>query len=249
MSSLKLNMNLIIDIGNTRVKAAVFEENNVVDLIFFDKNRILSEIKKILKKYSITEAIMSSVAKIPEIEKVKIQKLIKLHELSYRTLVPFLNLYKTPKTLGVDRIALVTNAVTTFPNQNVLVIDAGSCITFDFVNSKKEYLGGAISPGINMRFNSLNKYTANLPLLEKKLLKDFTGKNTKESMNSGVVNGVIQEIEGVIYQYKKKYLVLTVVLTGGDTNFLSKQLKSSIFANQNFLLEGLNEVLIFNKNQ
>ena len=162
------------------------------------------------------------------------------------TEVPFKNLYKTPKTLGVDRIALVAGAVSQFSGHNILVIDAGTCITFDFVNSEGEYLGGAISPGLKMRFNSLNYFTANLPLLEIDELTDFIGKNTKESINSGVINGAIQEIDGVINQYNKKFLDLTVVLTGGDTNFLAKQLKSSIFANQNLLLQGLNRILIHN---
>ena len=112
-----------------------------------------------------------------------------------------------------------------------------------------EYLGGAISPGVEMRYKSLHKFTSKLPLLPINKPENFVGNSTKESINSGVVNGVIQEIEGVINQYEKKYLDLTVVLTGGDTNFLSKQLKSSIFANQNFLLEGLNEILIFNKSK
>jgi len=240
-------MNLIIDIGNTRVKSAVFEKNTIVNVFVFEKQKIISEIKKIIKEYEISDAIMSSVAKISDIKKAKIQNIVKVHQLSFATKVPFHNLYKTPKTLGVDRIALVSNAVLKFPNKNILIIDAGTCITFDFVNQKKQYLGGAISPGIEMRFQSLNTFTATLPKVNPKILDNFIGKSTEESMNSGVVNGVIQEIEGVIHQYKTKYLDLTVVLTGGDTNFLSKQLKSSIFANQNFLLEGLNEILTFNQ--
>ncbi|KGL61893.1 type III pantothenate kinase [Polaribacter sp. Hel1_85] len=239
-------MNLIIDVGNTRVKAAVFEKDTLVELVFFDKRRILSEIKKIVKKYSISKGIMSNVASISDLKLKKLQKIVQIRSISSSTKVPFKNLYKTPKTLGVDRIALVAGAVSQFLNKNVLVIDAGTCITFDFVNSKGEYLGGAISPGIKMRFNSLNYFTANLPLLEKEEVCNFIGSSTKESMNSGIVNGVIQEIDGIINQYKKKYYDLTVVLTGGDTNFLSKQLKSSIFANQNFLLQGLNKILIFN---
>ena len=239
-------MNLIIDVGNTRVKAAVFERDTMINIVVFDKKRILSEIKKILKKYAISNGIMSNVASISDFELKKLQSLFQLIVLSSSTKVPFVNLYKTPKTLGVDRIALATGAISQFPNKDVLVIDAGTCITFDFVNSNKEYLGGAISPGIQMRFDSLNYFTANLPLLEKEKITNFIGGNTNESINSGVVNGVIQEIDGIINQYKIKYLDLTVVLTGGNTNFLSKQLKSSIFANQNFLLHGLNKILIFN---
>ena len=118
-----------------------------------------------------------------------------------------------------------------------------------FVDQNATYFGGAISPGIEMRFKALHFFTGKLPLLEKSILDNFIGQNTHESINSGVVNGVIQEIEGVIEQYKQQFNDFTIVLTGGDTNFLSKQLKSSIFANQNFLLEGLNELLIFNKNK
>ena len=239
-------MNLAIDVGNTRVKIAVFEKDKLVELFVFNKTKILSEIKDILKKHEISTGIMSNVASISDSKLKKIKNLVQIHIISSLTEVPFKNLYKTPETLGVDRIALVAGAVTQFSGHNVLVIDAGTCITFDFVNSEGEYIGGAISPGLKMRFNSLNHFTANLPLLEKDDLIDFIGKNTKESMNSGVINGVIQEIDGVINQYKKKFLDLTVVLTGGDTNFLAKQLKSSIFANQNLLLHGLNKILIHN---
>ncbi|WP_368407324.1 type III pantothenate kinase [Polaribacter sp. HaHaR_3_91] len=239
-------MNLIIDAGNTRVKAAVFEGDTILEVVFIDQKKILSEIKKILKKYKISQGILSSVSFISEKTLNKLQYLMQLTILSSSTNVPFVNLYKTPTTLGVDRIALVVGGVNEFPEKNTLIIDAGTCITFDFVNSKSEYLGGAISPGIKMRFDSLNHFTANLPLLQKDEVNSFIGRDTKESMNSGVVNGVVQEIDGVINQYKKKYMDLTVVLTGGDTKFLSKQLKSSIFAKKNFLLQGLNRILIFN---
>jgi type III pantothenate kinase len=242
-------MNLIIDVGNTRVKAALFEEYRLVDVIVFNKTRMISEVKKIIKNYTVTSTILSSVASMP------LKKLEKLKALTDFTIVtskirtPFKNLYSTPNTLGLDRIALVFGAVIKFSKQNVLIIDAGTCITFDFVNKETEYLGGAISPGIEMRYKSLHAFTSKLPLLEIHKPNNFIGNSTNESIHSGIVNGVIQEIEGVINQYKKEYLHLTVVLTGGNTNFLSKQLKSSIFANQNFLLEGLNEILIFNKNK
>ena len=239
-------MNLAIDVGNTRVKIAVFEKDKLVELFVFQKTKILSEIKEILKKHEISTGIMSNVASISDSKLKKLKDLVHIQVISSFTEVPFKNLYETPKTLGVDRIALVAGAVSQFSGHNILVIDAGTCITFDFVNSEGEYLGGAISPGLKMRFNSLNYFTANLPLLEIDELTDFIGKNTKESINSGVINGAIQEIDGVINQYKKKFLDLTVVLTGGDTNFLAKQLKSSIFANQNLLLQGLNRILIHN---
>jgi type III pantothenate kinase len=242
-------MNLIIDAGNTRVKVAVFEQDTLVELTLIDKKIILTEIKKIVKKHKIAAGILSSVGFISEKKIEKLKSLFNLVILSSFTEVPFTNLYETPKTLGADRIALVSRAVKKFSNKNVLIIDAGTCITFDFVNEKSEYFGGAISPGIEMRYKALHQFTSKLPVVAKNYPINFIGKNTVESMNSGVVNGVVQEIEGVINQYKKEFIVLTVVLTGGDTNFLAKQLKSSIFAHQNFLLEGLNEILIFNKNK
>lgn len=239
-------MNLIVDIGNTRVKAAVFKEDKLLELVVFDKRKIISEIKKIIKKKSISHVILSNVASISSKKIVQIEKMASVMVVSSNLKIPFINLYKTPKTLGVDRIALVAAAVKQFANKNVLVIDAGTCITFDFVNSNLEYLGGAISPGIKMRFKALQKFTANLPLLNSEKLDGFIGENTNECITSGVLNGVTKEIEGVISQYKEKFSDLTIVLTGGDTNFLSKQLKSSIFANQNFLLQGLNEILKLN---
>ena len=242
-------MHLIIDIGNTRVKAAVFENDSLLELFVFDKKSIVSEIKKILKKFTISSSILSSVANLSEFKLRRLSELVPILQVSSITKVPFQNNYATPHTLGVDRIALIVGAYFKYPRQNVLVIDAGTCITFDFIDQKGSYLGGAISPGIKMRYKSLNKLTAKLPLLDKKKPNNFIGNSTIESIHSGIVNGVVNEIEGVINQYKKQYLDLTVVLTGGDTNFLAKQLKSSIFANQNFLLLGLNEILIFNKNK
>jgi type III pantothenate kinase len=242
-------MNLTIDIGNTRVKAAVFEGDKLIELFVFDKKIIISQIRKIIKKHPISLGIMSNVGSVSVKKMAQLKKSFDFMVLSASLKVPFTNLYKTPKTLGVDRIALVAGAVKQFPNKNVLIIDAGTCITFDFIDHKASYLGGAISPGIHMRYKALNKFTANLPLITALQLDDFIGKNTEESIISGVLNGVQNEINGIIEAYREKYLHLTVVLTGGDTNFLSKQLKSSIFANQNFLLQGLNEILKFNQHK
>ena len=127
-----------------------------------------------------------------------------------------------------------------------MVIDAGTCITFDFVDQNATYFGGAISPGIDVRYQSLHHYTSKLPKLIKSEAHNLIGTSTSEAIHSGVINGVIHEIEGVIRQYELDFHDLTVVLTGGDTKFLSKQLKNGIFANRNFLLQGLNKILTFN---
>lgn len=240
-------MNLIIDVGNTYTKLAVFELDNMLEKVVVETEDILKKIKKIQKKYSeIEKAILSSVGKIDENDFSYLKKEFKLEVLNHKTNLPFKNLYTTPKTLGIDRIALVCASVEQYPNQNVLIIDAGTCITFDFINSKNEYLGGAISPGIDMRYRALHNQTANLPLLSIELPNDIIGDSTEQAMHSGVINGVLSEIDGNVNIYKTKYSDLTVILTGGNTKMLSKQLKSSIFANSNFLLEGLNFILQYN---
>jgi len=238
-------MNLIIDIGNTRIKVAVFQQYKLVETESISNDELIITLKNIEKKFSLKNAIISSVGKVKSKDIKTLYTLQKVIILDHSIRLPFINKYKTPKTLGVDRIALVSAAVHQFPKKNVLIIDAGSCITYDFVSSKKEYLGGAISPGINMRYRSLNYFTANLPKLEISKFS-LTGMNTNESIHSGILNGILHEINGVIAEYQGKYPNLTIVLTGGDTNFLAKKLKSSIFANPNFLLEGLNSILIHN---
>jgi type III pantothenate kinase len=239
-------MNLVIDVGNTRVKVALYKESKLCYETIFLKKRIISELKKIVKGFVIDRAIISSVASISNSAMNKIENLVPLLKLDYKTKVPFKNKYKTPKTLGVDRIALVASAVVGFPNKNVLIIDAGTCIKYDFVDVNGIYSGGAIAPGIVMRYKALHNFTANLPLLKSDYPINLIGNSTENSIHSGVVNGVLFEINGIIEQYKQQNENLTIVLTGGDTNFLAKRLKNSIFANPNFLLEGLNIILNYN---
>ena len=155
--------------------------------------------------------------------------------------------YDTPETLGVDRLGLAVAAYFHNPHKNTLVIDAGSCITYDILTAEDRYLGGAISPGINMRYKALHNQTAGLPLLEKVMPSTIVGSNTKMGMHSGVVNGVCLEIDGVVTQYKDLFKDLTVILTGGDAHFLSKRLKNTIFAHSDFLLLGLYRLLEHNK--
>ena len=238
-------MNLIIDIGNTRSKIAIFDKRILLQKITTDNENILENVKKVQKKYALKNCIISSVSDFDTSKIKKINTFSKIIELDHQSSIPIINKYSTPKTLGVDRIALACAAVDQYPNRNILIIDAGTCITFDFVNAKNQYLGGAISPGIGIRYKSLHHFTANLPLLEK---NDFNliGNDTASSIHSGVLNGIVNEIDGVINQYISKFQTLTVVLTGGDINFLAKNLKSTIFANPNFLLEGLNSILIHN---
>jgi len=239
-------MNLVIDVGNTRIKIAVFKGLELLHNETFTSKLFLEITLNIIEKYQCKNAIISSVGNQKKIEIQKIKAKINLVELNSETKVPFKNNYSTPKTLGVDRIALMSSAIENFPDENVLVIDAGTCITYDFINDSSCYLGGAISPGIKMRYKSLNYFTEKLPLLEYDGQEKLIGDSTETCIHSGVINGVINEIDSAINSYKEKNRLLTVVLTGGDVKFLSNKLKNGIFANPNFLLEGLNTILTYN---
>ncbi|NMH88412.1 type III pantothenate kinase [Flavivirga algicola] len=243
-------MNLIIDVGNSYVKLAVFKLGALKYKETITLDSVMKSINLLKGKYpSIKKAIISSVGKLNNEDVKRISEDFYVMILDSNVKLPFKNFYTTPNTLGVDRIALVCASVEQFSNNNVLIIDAGTCITYDFITMANEYMGGAISPGLRMRYKSLNNLTANLPLLESEIPKSIIGDSTKASIHSGVVHGILKEIDGVIEEYNRKYSDLTVILTGGDANFLSKQLKSSIFANSNFLLEGLNYILQFNSNE
>ena len=243
-------MNLVIDVGNTRIKLAVFSNNNLVEKQVVKLSCFLAEVIQLKERYNtIDTAILSNVSFLDPDTMARLKAYLKVIQLSAKTHLPFINKYKTPNTLGVDRLALVSAAVKFKPNVNSLIIDAGTCITYDFINNKNEYLGGAISPGVSVRYKSLNNLTSNLPLLPVEVPLGIIGTSTNQAIHSGIVYGVLNEIDGVIATYRTKYSDLTVILTGGDANFLSKQLKSTIFANSNFLLEGLNYILQFNKNQ
>lgn len=240
-------MNLIVDVGNSYVKFAIFKQGELIHKMATELSHFNDTYKNIKDGFpNIEKIIISSVGKLGLSQIETIKKHDKVLVLDSEVKLPFENLYQTPKTLGVDRIALVCAAVNQFPSKNVLIIDAGTCITYDFITSENKYLGGAISPGIRLRYQSLNNLTANLPLLNTEMPKAIIGESTSGAIHSGVIYGVLKEIEGIIDEYEKKYSDLTVILTGGDTNFLSNQLKNSIFANSNFLLEGLNFILEFN---
>lgn len=235
-------MILAIDVGNTRIKAAVFEDTAILETYVFLKTELEKNIQNILNKYkNLTHFIVSSVSDVEKQAFSDFENLINIHFISHNDSFPFVNRYGTPQTLGVDRMVLAAGATLQFPNQNRLVIDAGTCITYDFIDESDNYLGGAISPGLRLRYEALHNFTAKLPLLELENPKHFIGKSTSESIHSGVVNGLVYEIDGFIDEYKALYSNFIIILTGGDTDFLAKRLKNTIFANSNFLLESLNQ--------
>ena len=242
-------MNLIIDVGNSLVKFAVFEKGTILFDSIIDANGVATHIKDLFKRFPrIKNAIVSSVGRLNAKDFAVLTVFCEVHVLSHNSKVPFKNSYATPQTLGVDRIALATAAFYHNPKANTLVIDAGTCLTYDMVNDYGEYLGGAISPGLAMRYWSLSEGTSKLPSLQPGELFDFIGNSTETSIQSGVLNGICIEIDGVIDQYRSRFADLTVILTGGDGQFLSKRLKNTIFAHSKFLLHGLNYLLEYNKN-
>ncbi|GAB5398985.1 MAG: type III pantothenate kinase [Aureisphaera sp.] len=241
-------MNLIIDVGNTSIKLAVFANEQLLERIVSTVKSFSNDLSELDKRYpNVKRCIVSSVGGFGKKEYGLLKEKYRVMELNHTTSVPFQNLYGTPKTLGVDRIALVSAAASQYPDSNVLVIDAGSCITYDFINEKNEYLGGAISPGLQMRYKAMHTFTANLPFLDTETPANMIGESTYESMHIGAVKGIAHEIDGFIEEYREEFYDLTVILTGGDTHFLRDRIKNDIFANSNFLLEGLNHILEHNK--
>ena len=240
-------MNLVVDIGNNFFKLGIFENSNLV-FSFFDKNdKIDVEIEKVIRSYSkITSALISNVSSL-KINHILNKLNIKIYELDSTFIFPFKLNYKTPESLGNDRLALAAAATILFPNSNNLVIDAGTCITIDFIDNNNHFIGGSISPGVKMRYDSLNHYTANLPLLKNENNFNYPGDSTNASIHAGIIGGVSNEINGFIKQINSRNDKVNVILTGGDAKILSKTLKITIFANQNFILDGLNSILNLNK--
>ncbi len=239
-------MNLIIDAGNTYVKIAVFNKGLLFYKESLERNN-LSKLSEVIKENSTIDfAIISSVSNVHSDEIIPLLKGIAVIELSANTPLPFKIDYDTPNTLGVDRIALVAAAHKKFPTQHCLVIDAGSCITYDLIDKNAVYQGGIIGPGLRMRYKSLHEFTARLPQLEPRIEKSIIGKSTNSAMHNGVSLAMTVEINGIIAEFSNTYEDLVVILTGGDAHFLSKRLKSGIFAHSNFLMQGLNYILEYN---
>ncbi|NVO11366.1 MAG: type III pantothenate kinase [Bacteroidales bacterium] len=238
-------MNLVVDIGNSLTKVAIIEGESIINV---DKYEILSTdvIDKTVSKYAPSRAIISNVGKIDKEISSHLKNIIPTIEFTSLTKIPITINYKTPQTLGLDRIALAVGANYLYPSTNLLVIGCGTAITYDLVDSKSMYYGGAISPGIVLRFKSLNQHTANLPLLEQVDKFELIGSSTSECIESGVLNGVIGEVDYFIDSFKTKFPSLKVLVTGGDANFFVNKLKNSIFVVQNLVIIGLNRIIEFN---
>jgi type III pantothenate kinase len=229
---------ICFDFGNTRLKAAVFENDRFAAEIAVPDDQT-STIEKLLAEQAPQKTILSSVIEHnTEIENLLASK-TKFHRLSHLTKANFTTPVGKPESIGADRLALSAAAVHFFPGKNNLVIGLGSCITYNFINQYSEFIGGSISPGMEMRFKAMQVFTAKLPLVQKDWNFPLIGYDTKTNMQSGVIAGITYEIDGFINEYARKYGNFNAVLTGGDTSYFAGQLKNKIFADPYFLFKGL----------
>jgi type III pantothenate kinase len=237
-------MNLIIDEGNTAFKFALFQDDELKKVAVFqpfEREEMHSWISDAIT--SIKHVIVSSVVnKGLDLSRYKFNEIV----LDHNTPLPLRNAYSSKETLGKDRLANAVGAWFKNPNNNSLVVDMGTCIKYDLMNARGEYLGGNISPGINMRYTALNHFTAKLPLLKRQKIDFNYGNDTNSSIYNGVEQGTFHEINGFIQKYKEQFSELTIFMTGGDANFFDKPFICDIFADSDLTLFGLNKILIHN---
>ena len=233
------------DFGNTRLKCALFKNRELENLIVLE-NDLPETIQAVINQYQPNKTILASVINHNPASEAILASQTQFHKLSYTSKIPLTTPVGKPETIGADRLALCAAAVDLFPNQHNLVIGLGSCITYNFVNKFHEFLGGSISPGMQMRFRSMHEYTALLPLIEADNQFSLIGFDTKTNLLSGVILGMAKEIDGIIEAYNLKYSNFNVLLTGGDMGFFVPHLKNKIFADSYLIYKGLYAISEFN---
>ncbi len=236
---------ICFDFGNTRLKAALFHEKEFIQEIILP-NAHLETIEQIIRQFQPSKSILSSVILHPPEIETLLGSSTQFHQLNHTSKLPITTPVGKPETIGADRLALVSASVHLFPNQHNLAIALGSCITYNFVNNRHEFLGGSISPGMSMRFRSMNEFTALLPIIKPEHDFPLVGYDTKTNLLSGVILGMAKEIDGIIDAYSLKYSNFNVLLTGGDMPFFVPHLKNRIFADPNLIFKGLYAISEFN---
>jgi type III pantothenate kinase len=240
-------MNLVIDIGNTRTKVSIYDNDNEVFYKSYQKFQLDDLLNITQNNTSIQNCIISSTSFYTEPLINEARKIFNTCiDFSFSTPLPFITEYKTPETIGLDRLAAIAGAQNIKPNKNVLIIDAGTAITYDLITSNSIHLGGNISPGMIMRFKALNTFAQRLPMVEPHSEISILGLSTNEAILNGVVQGIINEMDGYINGFNLIYEDLTVLLTGGDAQFFEIKLKNSIFVVQKLVQTGLNIILNHN---
>lgn len=229
---------LCLDFGNTRLKMAVFDEDRIEKMVVLQEEP-MKQLKHILKEYRPERSILSSVINHdPELEAL-LKEMPVFHRLSNTSRLPFTLPVGKPETMGADRLAIAAASVYLFPGKNLLAIGLGTCITYNFINTDHEFLGGSISPGLEMRFRSMHEYTAKLPLAQGDWNVPLIGYDTRTNLQSGVVLGMAKEIDGIIDAYASRYGNFNVLLTGGDIRLFEPHLKNKIFADPDLIFKGL----------
>lgn len=242
-------MNLIIDIGNTLAKLVAFDGDTPVEEIK-TSNETLERLPEFVNKYAFKQGIVGSVFGITAEAERQLKRLdFPLLYLNAQTPVPITNAYRTPDTLGADRLAAAVGAYMQYPRHDILIVDAGTCLTYEFIDKNGHYKGGCISPGLQMRLKSLRAFTAKLPLIDSEGPLLDIGYDTETSIRSGVIQGMKFEIEGRIKYFQEKYPSLLVFLTGGDIFNFDSKIKNLIFADKYIVPRGLNRILAFNNEQ
>jgi type III pantothenate kinase len=233
-------MNIAVDYGNTIAKVGIFKDHLLLDRHFFlDATALRSFLENHPAEHIIVSSVSFPAGEVLSWSDVAGQKIV----LSPALPLPIKNLYKTPETLGVDRLAAVSGAFDIFPNQNCLVIDAGTCITYEFLDDHGNYHGGGISPGVKMRFEAMHAFTTKLPLVQPVNQPALVGNSTEACLQSGVINGAIAEIQGIIQQYMDLFPKTQIVLCGGDAPFFEKQINHPLIVAPDLVLTGLNRIL------
>lgn len=233
-----MSTTLCLDFGNTRLKAAVFTHGKLQEVVVL-KDDAASTIEDLINRTNPERSILSSVINHNEKIEALLSQRTQFHKLNHTSKIPFATPVGKPETIGADRLALCAAAVHVFPGCNNLVVGVGSCITYNFINKYNEFLGGGISPGMEMRFKSLQTFTAKLPLVQKDWNFPLVGYDTRTNILSGVLLGMAKEIDGTIDAYSEKYGNFNVLLTGGDTPHFASHIKNKIFADPDLLFKGL----------
>ncbi len=238
-------MNLVIDFGNSTQKMALFDDGQQCDFLLQEIITI-EDIVNFVGQHKINKVILSTVISVEKQLLEYLQTHFDFIVFDSQTPIPLNNKYQSKATLGSDRLACAVAAHCLCPQNNVLVLQMGTCITMDFVSQEGEYIGGSIAPGMQMRFQALHNFSAQLPKVDYRSLTTFVGTTTEESILSGVINGISAECNGMINQYKEKYANLKIIFTGGDAKLFENSIKNEIFAYSNLVLIGLNQILMYN---
>ena len=233
-----MSITICFDFGNTRLKAAIFKENELLEIAILSKGDE-AEVAELIHKWSPKKSILSSVVHHDKGIETLLSAKTSFHLLGPSSVINFTSPVGKPETIGADRLAIIAAAVDKFPQQHSLAISLGTCITYNFVNNQHQFLGGSISPGMQMRFKAMHEQTALLPLITPSSEFTLVGYDTKTNLLSGVILGIAAEIDGIIGAYEQKYAKFNVLLTGGDICYFAPHLKKRIFADQNLIYKGL----------